>query len=86
MSVEKMVGASARLRDDMDIFADHLVSEGIVDCVYNPLFYAWDIHRAYLEKAVDGGLGCLTWYEPRPPWNGPDGEFHLPRRAWSETY
>jgi single-strand selective monofunctional uracil DNA glycosylase len=74
MSLEKMVGASARLRDDMDIFADHLVSEGIVDCVYNPLVYAWDIHRAYLEKSVEGGAkAVLLGMNPGPHGMGQMG-------------
>ena len=43
MSVEKMVGASARLRDDMDIFADHLVSEGLLTAFTIP----WSMHGIF---------------------------------------
>ena len=37
MLAGRIIGATAKLRDDMEIFADRLMSDGIVDCVYNPL-------------------------------------------------
>ena len=52
MIVERMIGASSTLRDDVESFADSLVKEGSVDAVYNPLAYAWNPHRAYLESAA----------------------------------
>ena len=55
MTVERMIEASSTLRDDVDSFADSLVKEGSVDVVYNPLAYAWEPHRAYLESAAGGG-------------------------------
>ena len=60
-----------KLRDDMEIFADRLMSDGIVDCVYNPLAYAWDVHVAYLEKSATAGQRRFCWDESRPPRNGP---------------
>ena len=43
MSTSKIIGATAKLRDDMEIFADRLMSDRIVDCVYNPcLLYTSD--------------------------------------------
>ncbi|MDP6148012.1 MAG: hypothetical protein QF635_02745, partial [Candidatus Thalassarchaeaceae archaeon] len=59
MAVKKMIEAAARLRDEMEAFADELVAEGSVDCIYNPLAYAWEPHRAYLEMATEGGARTL---------------------------
>ncbi|MAU18341.1 MAG: single-stranded DNA-binding protein [Euryarchaeota archaeon] len=54
-----MVEASALLRDDVETFADALVAEGSVDAVYNPLAYAWEPHRAFVEMAAGGGAKTL---------------------------
>jgi len=59
MIVERMIEASSKLRDDVKKFADSLVKEGSVDTVYNPLAYAWEPHRAYLELASGGGAKTL---------------------------
>jgi single-strand selective monofunctional uracil DNA glycosylase len=57
--VARLVDAAARLRDDVEPFADALVEGALVDCVYNPLAYAWQPHRAYLEMAGVGGAKTL---------------------------
>ncbi|MED5231564.1 MAG: uracil-DNA glycosylase family protein [Candidatus Thermoplasmatota archaeon] len=59
MIVKSMIEASSKLRDDVEKFADSLVKEGSVDAVYNPLAYAWEPHRAYLELASGGGAKTL---------------------------
>ena len=59
MIVERMIEASSKLREDVEKFADSLVKEGSVDAVYNPLAYAWEPHRAYLELASGGGAKTL---------------------------
>ena len=59
MIVERMIEASSKLRDDVEKFADSLVKEGSVDAIYNPLTYAWEPHRAYLELASGGGAKTL---------------------------
>ena len=59
MTTERMIEASSTLRDDVEFFADSLVKEGSVDVVYNPLAYAWEPHRAYLESATGGGAKTL---------------------------
>ena len=59
MLAGRVIGATATLRDDMEIFADRLMSDGIVDCVYNPLAYAWDVHVAYLEKSATAGAKTI---------------------------
>ena len=47
MVVEKLLKSAASLRDDADELVEAIVAEGTVDCVYNPLRYAWDVHVAY---------------------------------------
>ena len=59
MIVERMIETSLKLSDDVEKFADSLVKEGSVDAVYNPLAYAWEPHRAYLELASGGGAKTL---------------------------
>ena len=59
MIVERMIEASSKLRDDVEQFADSLIIEGSIDAVYNPLEYAWEPHRAYLELASGGGAKTL---------------------------
>ncbi len=59
MVVTQMVEASALLRDDVETFADALVAEGSVDAVYNPLAYAWEPHRAFVEMAAGSGAKTL---------------------------
>lgn len=49
MTVNKLIHASVSLRDDMEHYAKQLVLEGVVDCVYNPLMYAWAVHKAFLQ-------------------------------------
>ena len=58
MIIEQLIQASASLRDDIEPYAKKLVSEGAVECGYNPIGYAWDIHEAYLRLA--GGHGAKT--------------------------
>ena len=47
--------------------ADALDFEEPVACVYNPLMYAWDSHKKYLEKFGDGkGRVLLIGMNPGP--------------------
>ena len=59
MVVDALLRSAASLRDDTEALAEDLVSEGAVDCVYNPLSYAWEVHEAYLRKAGGGGARTL---------------------------
>ena len=47
-SVDELIRAAAGLRDDVEEFARRLEAEGVADCVYNPLMYAWDIHAEFI--------------------------------------
>ena len=58
MTIERLIKSAASLRDDVEPYAVNLVLEQSVDCVYNPLRYAWNIHEAYVRLA--GGSGAKT--------------------------
>ena len=74
MIVERMIETSSKLRDDVEKFADSLVKEGSVDTVYNPLAYAWEPHRAYLELASgEGAKTLLLGMNPGPHGMGQMG-------------
>ena len=74
MIVERMIEASSKLRDDVKKFADSLVKEGSVDTVYNPLAYAWEPHRSYLELASgEGAKTLLLGMNPGPHGMGQMG-------------
>ncbi|MBK70592.1 MAG: single-stranded DNA-binding protein [Euryarchaeota archaeon] len=55
MAVDDLLVCASALRDDSEKYARELVREGSVDCVYNPLMYAWDVHKKYIEIAGGGG-------------------------------
>tara|TARA_Y100001970_G_scaffold41685_1_gene51738 strand:+ start:13085 stop:13816 length:732 start_codon:yes stop_codon:yes gene_type:complete len=59
MVTDKIIIAAEKLRDDVEVFSKTLVSEGLVDYVYNPLKYAWEIHLCYLKMASDKGAKTL---------------------------
>ena len=50
-----MLVSASSLRDDSERFAVELVREGSVDCVYNPLMYARDVHKRYIVTSGDRG-------------------------------
>ena len=81
MIVERMIEASSKLRDDVEKFADSLVKEGSVDAVYNPLAYAWEPHRAYLELA--SGWGAKTLLLGMNPGPHGMGQMGIPFAATS---
>ncbi|MAH98923.1 MAG: single-stranded DNA-binding protein [Euryarchaeota archaeon] len=73
-AVEKLILAASKLRDDSEVFARRLESDGIADCVYNPLMYAWQIHETYIRLA--GGSGAkviLLGMNPGPHGMGQMG-------------
>ena len=81
MIVERMIETSSKLRDDVEKFADSLVKEGSVDAVYNPLAYAWEPHRAYLELA--SGRGAKTLLLGMNPGPHGMGQMGIPFAATS---
>ena len=81
MSVERLLASASALRDDTEKFARELESEGSVDCVYNPLVYAWDVHKRYIE--ISGGLGAKTVMLGMNPGPHGMGQMGIPFAATS---
>ena len=81
MVVDALLRAAASLRDDAEALADGLVAESAVDCVYNPLGYAWDVHEAYLRRA--GGHGARTLLLGMNPGPHGMGQMGIPFAATS---
>ena len=72
--IAELSRAAAGLRDDAEDLARRMESEGVADCVYNPLMYAWDIHEEFIR--VSGGRGAKTilmGMNPRPHGMGQMG-------------
>ena len=57
-TIANLIKLAAQLRDQCDSYAQTLLEEGAADYIYNPLYYAWDVHKAYVNLA--GGLGAKT--------------------------
>ncbi len=73
-AVSNLIRAASELRDGARLVASQLVSEGVADCVYNPLEYAWDIHEEFIRRT--GGLGAkciLLGMNPGPHGMGQMG-------------
>ena len=74
MTGDRLVQAAARLRDDCDDYADRMIEQELVDYVYNPLRYAWDIHETYLRMAANGSAKTvLLGMNPGPHGMGQMG-------------
>ena len=58
MITDKLITAAEKLRDGVDPLGDMLVKQGLVDYSYNPLVYAWEPHKAFIEL----GGGSLNNY------------------------
>ena len=56
-------------------------SEGVADCVYNPLMYAWDIHEEFIR--VSGGSGAKTILMGMNPGPHGMGQMGIPFAATS---
>lgn len=81
MAVDDLLACASSLRDDSEKYARELVKEGSVDCVYNPLMYAWDVHKKYIEIA--GGRGAKTVMLGMNPGPHGMGQMGIPFAATS---
>jgi single-strand selective monofunctional uracil DNA glycosylase len=81
MVTSELIKAASRLRDDVDLIGDRLVKEGTVDCVYNPLIYAWEPHKAFIE--LGGGKGAQTLLLGMNPGPHGMGQMGIPFSATS---
>ena len=73
--------SASRLRDDTDEIVNKLTDEGSVDCVYNPLVYAWDVHKRYIE--ISGGRGARAVMLGMNPGPHGMGQMGIPFAATS---
>ena len=74
MVEDGLIQAAARLRDDCDEYAERIIEDGLVDYIYNPLRYAWDIHEEYLRMAACGAAETvLLGMNPGPHGMGQMG-------------
>ena len=57
--IKKIIKSSANLRDRATTLGKKLIEDcSNIEWTYNPLDYAWDIHKKYIE--LYGGLGAKT--------------------------
>ena len=57
--IKKIIDSSANLRDRATMLGKKLTEDcSNIEWAYNPLDYAWDIHKKYIE--LYGGLGAKT--------------------------
>jgi single-strand selective monofunctional uracil DNA glycosylase len=73
-AIVELTRAAAGLRDDAEELARRMEAEGVADCVYNPLMYAWEIHEEYIR--LSGGRGAkaiLLGMNPGPHGMGQMG-------------
>ena len=80
-SIAELSRAAARLRDDAEELARRTESEGVADCVYNPLMYAWDIHEEFIR--ISGGSGAKTILMGMNPGPHGMGQMGIPFAATS---
>ena len=67
--VEKIIDASANLRNKATELGKKLTKDcSNIEWAYNPLDYAWDIHKKYIE--LYGGLGAKTLILGMNPGHG----------------
>lgn len=79
--IAELSRAAAGLRDDAEDLARRMESEGVADCVYNPLMYAWDIHEEFIR--VSGGRGAKTILMGMNPGPHGMGQMGVPFAATS---
>ena len=80
-AISELIVAAAGLRDDAEELARRMESEGVADCVYNPLMYAWDIHEEFIR--VSGGGGAKTVLLGMNPGPHGMGQMGIPFAATS---
>ncbi len=59
MITNELILAAERLRERVEPLGDLLVEEGLVDYSYNPLVYAWELHKAFIRLGGEKGAKTL---------------------------
>jgi single-strand selective monofunctional uracil DNA glycosylase len=80
-TISELTHAAAGLRDDAEDLARRMESDGVADCVYNPLMYAWDIHEEFIR--LSGGSGAKTILLGMNPGPHGMGQMGIPFAATS---
>ena len=80
-AIAELTRAAAGLRDDAEELARRMEAEGVADCVYNPLMYAWEIHEEFIR--VSGGGGAKTVLLGMNPGPHGMGQMGIPFAATS---
>ena len=81
MITDELIIAAENLRDRVDSLGDLLVKKGLVDYSYNPLMYAWEPHKAFIE--LGGGKGAKTLLLGMNPGPHGMGQMGIPFSATS---
>ncbi|MFQ3344471.1 MAG: single-strand selective monofunctional uracil DNA glycosylase [Candidatus Thalassarchaeaceae archaeon] len=81
MVINSLVESASRLSDDVEKIADELIKEEIIENIYNPLSYAWEPHKAFIE--LGGGLGAKTLLLGMNPGPHGMGQMGIPFAATS---
>ena len=58
MIIKSLIESSYNLSQDLQPLSNVLLEEDFIDYVYNPLIYAWEPHRAFIE--LGGNKGAKT--------------------------
>ncbi|MBU38416.1 MAG: single-stranded DNA-binding protein [Euryarchaeota archaeon] len=80
-AISELIVAAAGLRDDAEEFARRMEAQGVADCVYNPLMYAWEIHEEFIR--ISGGGGAKTVLLGMNPGPHGMGQMGIPFAATS---
>ena len=58
MIIKSLIESSYNLSQDLQPLSKILLKEGFIDYIYNPLIYAWEPHKAFIE--LGGNKGAKT--------------------------
>ncbi len=81
MITESLINSSHNLSRDLQPMSNLLLKEGFIDYVYNPLIYAWEPHKAFIE--LGGSKGAKTILLGMNPGPHGMGQMGIPFAATS---
>ncbi|MCP2507679.1 MAG: hypothetical protein NLN64_05255 [Candidatus Thalassarchaeaceae archaeon] len=80
-AVKLLLKSAISLKEDVEKLADKMILECSVDAIYNPLSYAWNPHKAFIE--LGGGKGAKTLLLGMNPGPHGMGQMGIPFAATS---
>ncbi|MGB1435364.1 MAG: uracil-DNA glycosylase family protein [Candidatus Thalassarchaeaceae archaeon] len=81
MIVKSLIESSYNLSQDLQPLSKILLEEGFIEYVYNPLIYAWEPHKAFIE--LGGNKGAKTILLGMNPGPHGMGQMGIPFAATS---